>query len=51
MPVYDELSEIGDEVLDTGNVVVLDEFWGRNRQSASQPHSWLRIGTVLGDRE
>lgn len=51
MPVYDELREIGDEALDTGNVVVLDEFWGRNRQSASQPHGWWRTGTGLGDRE
>lgn len=51
MPVYDELSEIGDEALDTGNVVVLDEFSRQNRQSASRPHSWSTIGTVLGDRE
>lgn len=29
MPVYDELCEIGDDALDTGDVVVLDESWGR----------------------
>jgi hypothetical protein len=29
MSVYDGLSEIGDEALDIGNEVVLDEFWGR----------------------
>jgi predicted kinase len=29
VPVYDELSEVREEVLDTGNVVVLDEFWGQ----------------------
>jgi predicted kinase len=29
MPVYDGLSEIGNKALDTGNMVVLDEFWGR----------------------
>lgn len=36
MPVYDELSEIRDEALDTGNVVVLDEFWD---EIVSQPVS------------